>query len=408
MPSLNAQETALIRSLDGRESMMVANTRRLASNNSGSLNKQGIKLTNQKLVSLFSTISEEHKVQALAKIPLISDTGQVSEHETEAMHIFSARPNAALQLLCTGHSDTVFSEDSVFQASWIEDNHLRGPGVADMKGGLMVLLEALTAIGNSPFADSVGFTVAISPDEEIGSPVSAPILSELAKNADVGLTYEPALSDGTLAGARKGSGNFTLVAKGLSTHAGREFFAGRNALTAVARLAILLEELSDEKQGLCVNIGKISGGEAVNVVPGLAVCRFNVRVKDEAQMTYVQQAIDTQLKYVEEATGCEITLHGAFNRPPKVINDKQQRFFEIAKQCGQDLGMSVHFKTTGGCCEGNNLAAAGLINIDTLGVRGGAIHSDKEFACIDSFVERAQFSALLIARLCENPSLLRD
>lgn len=408
MSTLSPQETALVDSLNSRESAMIANTRRLASSNSGSLNRQGIKLTNQKLASLFSAISEHHTTLPLSTIPLVSDSGQINEFETEAMHIFSARSEAPLQILCTGHSDTVFAQDSSFQATWIEDNRLRGPGVADMKGGFMVLLEALRAIGNSPFGESVGFTVAISPDEEIGSPASAPVLSELAKKADFGLTYEPALADGTLAGARKGSGNFTVVAKGKSVHAGRDFFSGRNAITALARLAILLEELSDESEGISVNIGKIVGGDAVNVVPGLAVCRFNVRIRKKEQMTFIEKAIRAQLKDVTEKTQCELTLHGSFNRPPKTIDERQQSFFDLAKQCGRDLGMSINFKATGGCCEGNNLAEAGLVNIDTLGVRGGAIHSDQEFACIDSFVERAQFSALLIARLCASKSLIQE
>lgn len=408
MPTLTPQESALIESLKEREDAMLSNTRRLSAINSGSFNIQGIKATNEKLVSLFSAISEHHHAQALEDISLVNDKGQVTHMSPEPMHIFSSRPDAPTQILCTGHSDTVFPDTSPFQAVWTEGDRLRGPGVADMKGGLMVLLEALRAIENSPFARKIGFTVAISPDEEIGSPASAPQLARLAEKADFGLTYEPALPDGTLAGARKGSGNFTVVASGKSTHAGRDFFSGRNALTAIAKLAIKLEALSDESRGISVNIGKIIGGGAVNVVPDRAICRFNVRVQSTEQMAMIESAIQQHIQAVEAETQCPLALHGKFNRPPKIIDKRQDAFFQLAKRCGKDLALSIAFKDTGGCCEGNNLAAAGLTNIDTLGVRGGAIHSEDEFACMDSFVERAQLSALIIARISQNPNFLQE
>ncbi|WP_086929498.1 hydrolase [Agarilytica rhodophyticola] len=400
MLELNEQEKQLLSSIEPRHSSMVETTRRLADINSGSFNPAGINAVNQEFVSIFSPLSDTHKTLTLETIPLVQEDGQVKNFETSQMQLFSARPEAPLQILCTGHSDTVFPIDSEFQKTWIEGNHLRGPGVADMKGGLVILSEALRAIHHSPFKDQVGFTVAISPDEEIGSPSSAAELTKLAKKADYGLVYEPALSDGTLAGARKGSGNFTVVCHGKSVHAGRDFFSGRNALTAIARLAIMLEELSDEAQGISVNIGKFSGGGAVNVVPDLGICRFNVRVQDPQQQTYVEEKIHAYIEQVEQKSGCKFKLHGNFNRPPKPVNERQQSMFDLLKMCGQQLDIDIAFKATGGCCEGNNLAAAGLVNIDTLGVRGGAIHSEDEFACLDSFVERAQLSALLIAKLC--------
>lgn len=401
MLTINEQEKQLLASIESRYSSMLETTRRLAEINSGSFNTLGIDKVNTELASIFAPLSDSHKTLTLETIPIVQENGEVDNFDTCSMQIFSARADAPLQILCTGHSDTVFPVDSNFQTTWIEGNHLRGPGVADMKGGLVVLSEALRAINNSPYRDKVGFTIAISPDEEIGSPSSAAELTKLAKKADYGLVYEPALSDGTLAGARKGSGNFTLTAHGKSVHAGRDFFSGRNALTAVARLAIRLEELSDEAQGISVNIGKISGGGAVNVVPDLAICRFNIRVQHPQQQSTIETKINEYLLQAEKSSGCSFKLHGNFNRPPKPENEKQQAMFNLLKECGQQLDIDIAFKATGGCCEGNNLAAAGLVNIDTLGVRGGAIHSEDEFACLDSFVERAQLSALLIAKLCE-------
>lgn len=399
MAALTAFESDLLSQLDGRGDAMVEATRRLAEINSGSLHTSGIEAVNAHLIAMFSPLSEHVEQRPLAPIALLDDDGQVNPFNSAPMLIFRARPKAPTQILCTGHSDTVFPTDSPFNTTWIAGEQLHGPGVADMKGGLVVLCEALHAIERSAFRDQIGFTVAISPDEEIGSPASAPVLAELAQTAHFGLTYEPALADGTLAGERKGSGNFSCVISGKSAHAGRDFFSGRNAVTAAAKLAVALEALSSESEGISVNIGKISGGGPVNIVPDHALCRFNVRVRTHAQQRQLERAMATVICTIEASTHCGIVLHGGFNRPPKIITAAQQDLFDILLGCGRQLAIPLKFKATGGCCEGNNLAAAGLVNIDTLGVRGGHIHSQQEFACIDSFIERAKLSALLMAKL---------
>lgn len=398
---LSPAHTDLLDDIASRESAMIEKTIELCDVNSGSYNNDGIAKVQTLFTELFSSISETVTTRELPPVPLVADNGTITEFQPQPMQLFKSRPEAPLQLLFTGHSDTVFPPESDFQTCWKEDNLLRGPGTADMKGGLVVAYTALAALEQSPFRDQFGFTVAISPDEEIGSPSSGAVLMELAREADYGMTYEPALADGTLAGARKGSGNFTLTAKGLSTHAGREFFAGRNAVTAIADAALRMERLSSEEDGITVNIGKITGGGAVNIVPDLCVCRFNVRINETEQQAQVEQAIAQIIADVSAKTGCELELHGQFNRPPKPMTDEQLAMFELLKSCGQSIGISVAWRATGGCCEGNNLAAAGLLNIDTLGVRGAHIHSTDEYACMDSFVERVQLSALMITRLID-------
>ncbi len=392
-------EQALLDAIASRHDAMVATTVALCDVNSGSYHNDGIARVQAALDTLFRPLSDTVEERRLSPIPQVTDTGEVSHFEPRPMQIFRARPTAPLQILMTGHSDTVFPPDSDFLTCWTEGNHLRGPGTADMKGGLVALATALQVLEDSAWRDQFGFTVAISPDEEIGSIGSGPVLMELARTADYGMTYEPALADGTLAGARKGSGNFTLVARGLSTHAGREFFQGRNAVVAIAQIAARLAALSDEATGVTVNVGQIRGGGAVNVVPDTCVCRFNVRVHEAEQQATVLAAIEAAIAAVSADTGCELTLHGQFNRPPKPMTDPQADMFKLLRDCGAELGLGIDWRATGGCCEGNNLAAAGLLNIDTLGVRGANIHSTDEYACLDSFVERAQLSALFVTRL---------
>ncbi len=399
--TISNQELELLQIIDAREPAMLKQTIELSNINSGSYNPAGIKEVQQGFRALFTSIADEYEERELAPIKKINNQGQAEFYQPPAIQIFRSRPQAPLQILCTGHSDTVFPENSDFDHCWIEGNHLRGPGTADMKGGLVTLFEALRALEQSAYRDQFGFTLAISPDEEIGSPSSAPVLMELAKEADFGLTYEPALADGTLAGARKGSGNFSITSNGLSTHAGRDYFSGRNAVIAMARVAVALSELSDQTSGITVNVGEMIGGGPVNVVPDQCVCRFNVRVTETQQQQQVLDAIERILHQVSDDSDCELQLHGHFNRPPKPMTPEQQSMFELLKSCGGKLGMEVQWRATGGCCEGNNLAAAGLLNIDTLGVRGANIHSHDEYACIDSFVERAQLSALFITQLID-------
>jgi glutamate carboxypeptidase len=205
----------------------------------------------------------------------------------------------------------------------------------------------------------------------------------LGARGHVGLTYEPALADGTLAGARKGSGNYHLIVTGKAAHAGRAFDEGRNAVAGAAMIAAALHGLNGRHEGVTVNVAKISGGGALNVVADNAVVRFNVRAIASAP----------------PFEGLTLDLHGGFTRAPKPMDAAQTALFEAVKEAGALLGQSIAWKPSGGVCEGNNLHAAGLPNIDTLGVRGGDIHSDQEFAWPDSFVERAQLSALILCKI---------
>ncbi len=391
--------------LEARAEQMVQQTIELCDINSGSYNLAGIQQVQANFKALFAPLADDYREIELGPLERVTDNAEVSQLPLAPMQVFQSRPQAPLQLLFTGHSDTVFPKDCDFQQCWTDGNLLRGPGTADMKGGLVLVSEVLNWLNHSELKDEVGFTVAISPDEEIGSPCSGPVLAQLAKHTldnsqfAIGMTYEPALEDGTLAGARKGSGNFSITAKGKSTHAGRAFFEGRNAVAAIARVAHELAQLSDEAAGLSVNIGQILGGGAVNIVPDTCVCRFNVRVKEPEQQQYLLDQAERILQQASADTGVELQLHGHFNRPPKPMTERQLALFNLLKQCGTQLGLDIQWRATGGCCEGNNLAAAGLINIDTLGVRGANIHTDQEFACVDSFTERTALSIVLIQTL---------
>jgi glutamate carboxypeptidase len=398
---LNAQERVVLESIAERGEDMVARAVSWCGVNSGSRNLAGLKTTHDLLAQVWSRALPEALLEsvALADSFEIGADGRESANRHTPSLLISLRPEAPVQVVLTGHYDTVFPAASPFQAVTIrEDGALNGPGIADMKGGISVMLATLEAFERYEACRSVGWRVLLSPDEEIGSLASAPILARIGRLGHLGMTYEPALADGTLAGARKGSGNFHVRVVGRSAHAGRAFHEGRNAITAAARIAGALDALNGARDGVTVNVARIDGGSALNVVPDIAVARFNVRFPDADGARWLEGAIAGACR-CGEGDGLSVSLHGGLTRAAKPLNAAQTALLGAVRNVGALLGQDIGWKPSGGVCEGNNLFAVGLPNVDTLGVRGGDIHSDAEFAWPESFVERAQLSALMLIKM---------
>lgn len=396
---LSPEEKAVLDSIAERGSAIVERAVGWSDVNSGSRNLAGLETVQGLLKDAFAVLpTEPQDIPLAASIEIAADGRETEQPHPPSMALI-VRPEAPVQVVLTGHYDTVYPADSRFQTVGTRaDGALHGPGIADMKGGISVILAALEAFEASADAANLGYRVLISPDEEIGSLASGPVLAEFGALGHVGLTYEPALSDGTLAGERKGSGNFHIRVTGRTAHAGRAFHEGRNAITAAARIAGALDALNGLRDGVTVNIARIDGGSPLNVVPDIAVVRFNVRFPDAAAAAWLEAGLAEAMK-VGEGDGLGVSLHGGFTRPAKPFNAAQTELFGKVKQVGALLGQEIAWKPSGGVCEGNNLFAAGLPNVDTLGVRGGDIHSENEFAWPDSFAERAQLSALILMKL---------
>ena len=309
------------------------------------------------------------------------------------------RPDAPIRVFLGIHMDTVYGLDQPFQTSKrLGASTLCGPGVADAKSGIVVMLIALEALERSDVADFIGWEVLINSDEELGSPGSTPLLAQCAKRNHLGFIFEPTLADGSLASQRKGSGNFAIVVRGRAAHAGREFHVGRNAITAMADIITQLDALNGWFEGLTINVAQVEGGGQMNMVPDLAICRLNVRYVDVQQETVVQSKIEEIVDEIDKRSGIGAALHGGFTAPPKPFDEPTRQLLEHVADCGRELGIDVTWRSTGGVCDGNRLAAAGLSNVDTMGVRGGDIHSPNEYLLIDSLTERAKLSALLLMK----------
>ncbi len=366
--------------------------------NSGSRNLEGLERQRRILLDAAASLPTAPVEIPLAASREIDASGREVEFPHPPSVAVIVRPEAPVQVILTGHYDTVYPESSPFQVVRTRpDGALHGPGIADMKGGISVMLAALEGFEAHPLAGNVGYRVLLSPDEEIGSIASGPVLSEFARLGHVGLTYEPALADGALAAARKGSGNFHIVIHGRAAHAGRDFAAGRNAVIGAARVAEKLHALNGLRDGLTVNVARIDGGAPLNMVPDVAVVRFNVRFPEAEAAAWFQAEVARIVSEIDPELHAH--LHGLITRGAKPFNVAQQKLFGAVKAAGALLGQDITWKPSGGVCEGNNLFASGLPNVDTLGVRGGDIHSEAEHAWPESFVERAQLSATIMMKL---------
>ncbi len=386
--------------LDDRRGAMTETLLDWCAVNSGSFNLDGLSTMRERIVTAFSALDASVETVSAAMQTVVRPDGQTVERELGDLVRVTARPQAPVRVLLTGHMDTVFPIDHPFQEhTYLDEDRLNAPGAADMKGGLLVMLEALKTVEASPFADQVGYEVLINADEEIGSHGSAAALVAAAERAQFACIYEPALVDGSLAGARKGSGNFSVIFRGRAAHAGREHHLGANAIAAAAEFVTRIDPLTGGRDGLTVNVARIDGGGPNNVVPDRAVVRFNVRISETADGRWFEERLHEAIAALAARENIEIEAHGSFYRPPKPMDARTEAFFKAVRAVGDDLGLSIRWQATGGCCDGNNIAAAGIPVVDTLGVRGGKIHSADEFVCLDSLVERAKLSALLLMKV---------
>ncbi len=396
MERLTNRERAAIERLDA--GAMLARVEQWAAINSGTRNLAGCAAMANALSEAFGVLPGTLRLLEPTPAQAVTPDGRV-DALAHGRHLhLSVRPQAAVRILLTGHMDTVYPVDHPFQTlTWREAGVLGGPGVADMKGGLSLLLEALLAIEAT--APAIGYDVVINSDEETGSLSSAALLAEVARGKTAALTYEPALPDGTLAGARGGTGNFSIVVHGRAAHAGRNPEDGRNAVVAAGALAVRLH--AERSPRLAVNPARVDGGGPNNVVPDLAVLRVNFRPADAGEIARATAAIDAAVAAVAAAYDVTIDVHGGFNRPPKPIDAGAARLFELVRATGGDLGQPIAWRDTGGVCDGNNIAACGVPVVDTMGARGGAIHSADEFLIVDSLAERAALSAITMLRIAD-------
>lgn len=403
MQQFSPSETALLAAVDA--SPMLGQVQTWSAVNTGTGNLVGLTEQAALLADMFAALPGDVSLEEPAPVTAVGTDGTERAIEHGKHLVLRVRPQAERRFLLTGHMDTVFPASHPFQhQTWLDDVTLNGPGVADMKGGIAVIVAALKAFETCGAAVQVGYDVMINSDEETGSLSSAPLIAQLAQGKAAALTYEPsALPDGTLAGARSGSGNYSVIITGRSAHAGRNPQDGRNAIVAAAALAVRLKAI--ERDGLSINPARIDGGSANNVVPDHAVLRFNVRPRSLEDGAAFEHYFAALVAEIAAAHDVSTHVHGGMSRPPKPLDARAEKLFGIVEECSALLGQRISRISSGGVCDGNNIAACGVPVVDTMGVRGGAIHSPDEFLIVPSLEERAKLSALVLHRLATGAPL---
>jgi glutamate carboxypeptidase len=315
-----------------------------------------------------------------------------------------AGPKGSVRLLLIGHVDTVFEPESGFSELGPEsDGCAVGPGAADMKGGLIVMLRALAALAASADLERASWTAIVNSDEELGSPGSRAWIEAEARAADLGFVFESAQHDGAMVRSRRGVGEFELRVEGVAAHAGSAHHEGHSAILELAHKVVEIEALTDYARGVTVNTGTIRGGSKRNVVPAHAVARIDVRFDDSRTGEELRAKIQA-LAAKTHVPGTRTELRGALHRPPRPATPESDallaRHAEVARDLGLALPAPIH---AGGGTDGSLSAAAGLPTLDSMGVRGGRVHTHREFVVLESLGERAALAAILWRRLIHAP-----
>jgi glutamate carboxypeptidase len=307
------------------------------------------------------------------------------------------------RVLLLGHLDTVWPIGTLEKMPWREKGgKIFGPGVLDMKAGVVMALEAVAAAREMGVERPV--TLLLNPDEEVGSPVSRAITERVAKGCEAVFVLEPAqmlersIARRTRDGdamfayktARKGVGNYSLRVEGVASHAGVDFGAGHSAVREMARLVERVSGFTDLSKGLTVNVGVVAGGTRSNVVAAVCVAEVDVRVvtmRDAARVEKMFRALRVT------DTGCRLTVAGGINRPPMERKAGTVKLFKQARELAKEIGLELEEASTGGGSDGNFTAGIGVPTLDGMGALGAGAHADHEHVLRASLMERAALLA---------------
>jgi glutamate carboxypeptidase len=288
-------------------------------------------------------------------------------------------------LLC--HMDTVFPLGTLARMPFYEkDDRIFGPGVSDMKAGVVIALTAVHLLMKNDKMPRSPITILFTSDEETGSATSREWIEHLAQQSRLVLVLEPGMPDGSIKTWRKGVGEFHVIAHGQASHSGGDHEKGRNAIQELAHQVLALQAMTDYERGTTLNVGVIQGGTVVNVVPDTAWLDVDLRVMQPGEAERITEAVFA-LKPVLQGTSLEIS--GELNRPPMPYNDMMQATFEYARDLALKEGITL-------ASEGNFVAPLGIPVLDGMGAIGGDYHSEKEYILKDSLVSRTKLLVTLL------------
>jgi glutamate carboxypeptidase len=307
------------------------------------------------------------------------------------------------RILLIGHIDTVLpdgeAERRPFAISRQDGVRIAtGPGILDMKSGVLIGLYALRILIEAQEANYSHVTFFCNSDEEIGSPSSRPLIQELARQADAVLVLEPGRAEGTIVSSRKGCGQYRVEVHGLSAHAGVEPERGRNAILELSYQVQKMQALNGTIPGATLSVGIIRGGDRTNVVPAYAYFDMDVRATDQTSINALEAAM-RQITAQNMLRGTRINLSGSMLCQPFERNKRNARLVELAKEAGRELGLKIQDAGSGGASDANTTSAMGIPTLDGLGAGGGLAHNPGEFIELDYLPARIALVAGLVSRI---------
>ncbi len=310
--------------------------------------------------------------------------------------------SSGARILLIGHMDTVYPDGTVQKFPFRrESSRALGPGVIDMKSGLLNGLYAIHALVRAGFNRFAEIGLFCNSEEEIGSPVSRELYAPFARRADVALILEPGRENGAIVSARKGAGTYRVIVHGRAAHAGVEPEKGANAILALAQYTTALHALNGLRPRLTVNVGVVHGGTRPNVVPETAEAEVDVRIARAEDAPPLEQAMREVLSRTV-VPGTTAELIGGITNPPMEKTEASERLVAYAQAAARELGFEIQDVTTGGASDGNYTAALGTPTLDALGPLGSKAHNAREeWLNLDSVVPRAAMLAKLIVAIAE-------
>ena len=333
-------------------------------------------------------------------------TTRIDQQQQYGNHLVATHAGGASngrRVMLIGHTDTVFSEGEVQKRPFAlgQRNGMRvatGPGVLDMKSGILIGLYGLHLLIAAQQAQYQSVTFVCNSDEEIGSPSSKPLIQALAKDVDAVIVLEPGRAESTVVSSRKGCGQYRVEAHGLSAHAGVEPTRGRNAILELSYQVQKMQAINGTISGATLNVGIIHGGERTNVVPDYAYFEMDARVHSAASIPALEAAIH---KAASKTTlqGTKLTVSGGFLCQPFERSERSAQLVRLAQNAGKQLGLKIEDVGSGGASDANTTAAMGIPTLDGLGAGGGLAHNPEEYIELDYLPTRIALLAGLVEQI---------
>ncbi len=310
----------------------------------------------------------------------------------------SAKKKADGIVLGLGHSDTVWPLGTLASMPFLEEKgRLWGPGVLDMKAGLVFFVYAVKALRELDIPVARKVVLQVNSDEEVGSDVSRALTEEAAKQSAAVLVLEPGTGmTGKLKTARKGVGDYMVRVRGKASHAGVDFSNGASAIVEISRQIQKIAAFTDLVKGITVNPGVVQGGTRSNVVAAEASAHVDFRVPRRKDAAWIERQFG-KLKAFDER--CEVTIEGGLNRPPMERSAGARRLYVIAEKLAAEVGVDLEESMTGGGSDGNFTAALGVPTLDGLGAVGEGAHAVNESLLVNRIADRTALLAKLIAAI---------